>query len=84
MDRQGSQALVATIGGCLSYCLSLRGAFNVNTMETITIRSSKDEIISNACEAFDCQASQIDRLKSERTLLLWLVGCIAAIELMIR
>lgn len=53
-------------------------------METITARTSKDEILSHACEAIDCQANEIARLKSERSILLWLIGCISAIGLLIR
>lgn len=53
-------------------------------METITSRTSKDEILSHACEAFDHQQEAILRLKQERSILAWIVVCISATFLLIR
>jgi hypothetical protein len=47
-------------------------------METITSRTSKDEIITHACEAIDSQQETIARLKSERSILVWIVVCTVA------
>lgn len=50
-------------------------------METITSRTSKDEIITHACEAIDSQQETINRLKAERSILVWIVVCTAALML---
>jgi hypothetical protein len=48
---------------------------------TITSRNTKDEILSHACEAIDSQQETIARLKSERSILVWIVVCTAALML---
>jgi hypothetical protein len=47
-------------------------------METITSRTCKDEIITHACEAIDNQQETINRLKAERSILVWIVVCTVA------
>jgi len=40
----------------------------------ITPRSSKDEVISNACELVDLQETEIKNLKGQQTTLFYLLG----------
>jgi hypothetical protein len=47
----------------------------------ITPRSSKDEVISNACELADLQETEIKTLKSQQTTLFYLLGGITAFTL---
>jgi hypothetical protein len=52
-------------------------------METITTRSSKNEIISSATEAIDSQQATITRLKTERTILVWLAIACLSVSLLV-
>jgi hypothetical protein len=47
----------------------------------ITPRSSKDEVISNACELVDLQETEIKTLKSQQITLFYLLGGIAIFSL---
>ena len=47
----------------------------------ITPRSSKDEVISNACELVDLQEKEIETLKGQQTTLFYLLGGIAIFTL---
>jgi len=47
----------------------------------ITPKSSKDEVISNACELVDLQEKEIETLKGQQTTLFYLLGGIAIFTL---
>ena len=47
----------------------------------ITQRSSKDEVISNACELVDQQETEIKTLKAQQQTLFYLLGGLTLITL---
>jgi hypothetical protein len=47
----------------------------------ITPRSSKDEVISHACELVDQQETEIKNLKGQQTTLFYLLGGLTLITL---
>ena len=47
----------------------------------ITQRSSKDEVISNACELVDLQETEIKTLKGQQITLFYLLGGITVFTL---
>jgi len=47
----------------------------------IALRSSKDELISNACELVDLQETEIKVLKSQQKTLFYLLGGITVFTL---
>lgn len=51
------------------------------TMQTITERSSKADIITAAVELTDHQQSQIETLQQRQTILLALLGALAILQL---
>ena len=48
----------------------------------ITPRSSKDEVITAACELTDIQAAQIKDLKGKKNTLLFLLVALASVHLL--